>query len=351
MKSNYTVGWDIGGAHLKAVACDASGAVVGVWQQPCPLWQGLNRLRDAVLAIVGQLPDGECRHALTMTGELVDLFAGRDEGVAAIIGAMKELLPDQAVWMFAGSFGLLPLAQIDAGHYPAIASSNWLASAGFAAQQLGHGLFVDIGSTTTDILPFKHGEVIAQGYTDYQRLASQELVYTGIIRTAVMAVAQTAVDEGREVGVMAEYFATMADVYRLTGELDEAHDQTATADGAEKTVAASARRLARMIGCDFLPEELPRWRRLAENIRGQQLEKIKRACKLLSQQADLGEAALVGAGVGRFLVKRIAEEMGYPYRDFSDLGGKAMTSSALAIADCAPAAALAFWLGMEGNGD
>ena len=59
---------------------------------------------------------------------------------------------------------------------------------------------------------------MAEGYTDYQRLISQEMVYTGIVRTAVMAVAQSAQDDGKEVGLMAEYFATMADVYRLTGE-------------------------------------------------------------------------------------------------------------------------------------
>jgi len=127
---------------------------------------------------------------------------------------------------------------------------------------VGNGLFVDIGSTTTDILLLNDGKVLAQGYTDYQRLVSRELIYTGIVRTAVMAVAQTAQDQGQEIGIMAEYFATMADVYRVTGELNELHDQAETADGAEKTITASARRLSRMIGCDFFPEELPRWQLL-----------------------------------------------------------------------------------------
>jgi uncharacterized hydantoinase/oxoprolinase family protein len=58
------------------------------------------------------------------------------------------------------------------------------------AQKIGDGLFVDIGSTTSDVLLLNNGQVL--GYTDYQRLISQGL-FTGIVRTAVMAVAQTAV--------------------------------------------------------------------------------------------------------------------------------------------------------------
>jgi probable H4MPT-linked C1 transfer pathway protein len=210
-------------------------------------------------AVLQQLPALPYRHAVTMTGELVDCFAGRDDGVAQILQAIEQILPPSPCFVFVGTRGLLATTTITPADYGVIASANWLASAQFAAQKLPCGLFVDIGSTTTDILLFDNGAVLAEGYSDYQRLVSQELVYMGIIRTAVMAVVQTVRDNGQDVGVMAEYFATMADVYRLTGELNEAHDQTDTADGAEKTVLASAKRLARLIGCDGVAEELPRW--------------------------------------------------------------------------------------------
>jgi probable H4MPT-linked C1 transfer pathway protein len=201
-------------------------------------------------------------------------------------------------------------------------------------------LFVDIGSTTTDILVLNNGQVLAEGYTDYQRLVSQELVYTGIVRTAVMAVTQTAVDDGKEIGLMAEFFATMADVYRVTGELNEIHDQTATADGAEKSVIASARRLSRMIGCDFSADEMPRWQRFAENIRDRQLQQIQRSCeKVLSGQSLAGSSPLIGAGTGRFLVKQLAINLSRPYLDFSDLLPNATAQNGMTAADCAPAVA------------
>ena len=47
--------------------------------------------------------------------------------------------------------------------------------------------------------------MIKKGYSDYERLISQELIYTGIVRTPVMAIADCIEDQGREVGLMAEY--------------------------------------------------------------------------------------------------------------------------------------------------
>jgi probable H4MPT-linked C1 transfer pathway protein len=341
MQTNI-IGWDIGGAHVKA-AVIADGEIVAVYQQPCPLWKGLDQLTQAVNAIMQKLDGSHYRHAVTMTGELVDLFDNRDEGVKQIVQAMTKLLPGTEILIFAGQHGLLKPAQIEDWHYPLIASANWLASASFAAQKVGDGLFVDCGSTTTDILLLNDGQVLAEGYTDYQRLISEELIYTGIVRTAVMAVAQTAQDQGKKIGLMAEYFATMADVYRVTGELNEIYDQTDSADGAEKTQLTSARRLSRMIGCDFYPNELPRWRQFAAYIRTQQIQQIQRGCEARLSQHNLpANSPLIGAGVGRFLVKHIALNLARPYLDFSDLFPETAIHSDLTVADCAPAAAVAY---------
>ena len=342
-----TMGWDIGGAHLKAALLDQAGKVLAVYQQPCQLWKGLDQLQFAVKAILPQVPVSPCLHAVTMTGELVDLFADRHEGVQQITATIQDLLPTDNCLIYAGPLGFIQATQLQLADYDAVASANWLASASFAAQKIGNGLFVDIGSTTTDILLLKDGKVLAQGYSDYQRLISQELIYTGIVRSAVMAVAHSAIDQGQYIGVMAEYFATMADVYRVTGELNEHHDQTESADGAEKTILASARRLSRMIGSDFTSAELARWQAFAGNIRAQQLQKIKQACEYRLEKSDeaIGRTLpLVGAGIGRFLVKDIAEQMSAPYCDFSDLCLQSDLPLALTPADCAPAVAVAYLL-------
>jgi (4-(4-[2-(gamma-L-glutamylamino)ethyl]phenoxymethyl)furan-2-yl)methanamine synthase len=340
----HTVGWDIGGAHLKAAVLNSDGKVIGVYQKSCPLWKGIEQLEMAMIAILAILPDTQRKHAITMTGELVDFFSHRQEGVAQIIATVQRYISYDPLFIYAGNQGFIPSEQVKPEHYLAIASANWLASASFVAQQLDSALFVDIGSTTTDILLCENQAVQALGFTDYQRLQSQELVYTGIVRTAVMAVAQSVFFQGQSVGLMAEYFATMADVYRLTGDLNEAHDLTETADGAEKTVPASAKRLSRMIGHEFDSQDLTFWLSVALQLKYQQKQHIQQAClRQLSRCADSKRPCLVGAGVGRFLVKQIAADLGCPYQDFEDFFSSAVAeNSAVTSADCAPAVAVAY---------
>jgi len=338
----FNVGWDIGGAHLKAALLNEKGEVLAIYQQPCPLWRGLIYLELAVKQILPLLPTTIRHHTLTMTGELVDFFVSRDAGVAAIIHTMHNYLPQQTLFIYAGKQGILALEKVTAQDYEDIASTNWLASASVVAQKIPTGLFVDIGSTTSDVLLCQNQAVQAMGFTDSQRLQSQELIYTGIVRTALMAVSQSVYFHGQPTGLMAEYFATMADVYRLTGDLQEAHDQTEPADGGEKNLFASAKRLARMIGQDFVDLELATYQQLACQFKQQQKVQLQQAClRQLSRVCAVEEIYFVGAGVGRFLVQEIAADLKLPYQDFSDFFPASLTVSEMTIADCAPAVAVA----------
>ena len=336
------IGWDIGGAHLKAALFDTQGQLVRVVQQVCPLWLGLDQLHNALRAILAEFDQDLALHAITMTGELVDLFSNRESGVREILSAMASMMTPESMMIFAGRDGFIHYADLSTEFYPAIASANWLATLRYLALQRADGLLIDIGSTTTDILLFQNHREQAIGFTDYERLVSGELIYTGIIRTAVMAVAQRAVFNGQEQGLMAEYFATMADVYRLTGELNEVHDQTQSADGGDKTLVASALRLSRMTGYDFVETDLERWRQFAVYLRNRQLQLIQFECeRQLSRQLLPSGSCFVGAGVGRFLVKRLADQLGYAYLDFDDFFTEYSSPISLLAADCAPAVAVA----------
>jgi (4-(4-[2-(gamma-L-glutamylamino)ethyl]phenoxymethyl)furan-2-yl)methanamine synthase len=338
------IGWDIGGAHVKAALLSIDGNIKEIAMHPCPLWQGLPYLRDAVSAVMQQVGPGDYIHAVTMTGELVDLFTDRFQGVKEIVRTLQQCLADSELWIFAGKQGFIASDKLNQVDCLAIASMNWYASASMAAQQGYNGLFVDIGSTTTDILLIHNGKLLEQGLTDYERLVYSELVYTGVVRTAVMAVASKAEFRGRPTRLMAEYFATMADVYRLTTELNEDHDHSDSADGEAKTMEASARRLSRMTGYDFQPDDMELWHEFAREIRRQQKELIKEACleqvSRLSTHHDT-KLHLIGAGIGRFLARDIAVESDWTYLDFNDLipGYKSLTS--IDAADCAPAVAVA----------
>jgi (4-(4-[2-(gamma-L-glutamylamino)ethyl]phenoxymethyl)furan-2-yl)methanamine synthase len=340
-----TLGWDVGGAHLKAVLVNADGRVLQAFQQPCPLWRGLESLECAIASVMSALGETKMRHAVTMTGELADIFSSRDDGVMQLAQCVTACLGSNEVKLYAGRNGFI--APSAAGtHLANIASANWHASAAFLAMQVKNGLFIDIGSTTTDLIPMHHGRPAARGYTDAERLRFDELVYTGVVRTPVMAVAQRVPFDGEWQGVTAEHFATMADVYRLTGDLPDSYDMAETADGAGKTPEDSARRLARIVGRDLADATMAQWRGLANTIKSQQMSLLQSATERAFSRGMLDDdAPLLGAGVGRFLIRELARRSGREYLDAS-----ALLSATPEAADwagvCLPAFAVA-WLARE----
>lgn len=342
MRPEVLVGWDVGGAHLKAACVDTAGRLRWVRQLPCALWRGLDRLQRAVARLREEHPElVRARHALTMTGELVDLFPDRKAGVVRIVAAMQAELADPGLRVYAGAEGLVAAAQA-VDHSAAVASANWLASAAWAAARLGDGLLLDIGSTTTDIVPFSAGRVCNRGGDDFERMRCEELVYTGVVRTPVGNLAERVPFEGEWIGLAAEHFSTAADVHRLTGELPEGADQQPTPDRASRSLPDSARRLARMIGRDLDSADMAQWRELAAYLAEEQLGRILRASwRVLSRGELPAKAPVLGAGVGRFLAARIAQRLQRPYRDFGELCGAADAQLGPQAADCAPAVALA----------
>jgi probable H4MPT-linked C1 transfer pathway protein len=354
-----TIGWDVGGAHLKAAHLDNAGLLQRVIQVPCALWRGLAELESAIEAILRQLLSDDVNHAITMTGELVDLFANRKEGVLAISQVMEDrLIGEKHFYTGAQQLhyqGFTTAADVTQ-HWQTIASANWLASAAYVASRLlstgasPYALLVDIGSTTTDFVVLNDYRPVCKGYTDAERLQSGELVYTGIIRTPLMAVSQQVRFEGKLTSTAAEYFATTADVYRLTGELLADDDMADTADGKDKTFAASARRIARMIGRDAEEAEMASWVALAQSFRAAQFERLRDT--VLHHATNFPDQAvftLVGAGVGRFLVKELAAQLHVSYIDVADLVEVAHESAMLAngqfnsqwASSCLPAVAVA----------
>ena len=313
-------GWDIGGAHVKACHL-LHGEVVEVAQWACPLWQGLDHLEGVLQAASERWPDlAQAQHAVTMTGEMVDLFDNREDGVRRIAGLVADRLAAQRpVQFFAGDAGWCDHSAV-ARHWADIASANWLATAQHAARSApmaGGGVLIDIGSTTTDLIAFERGRVLTgvltgvltTARTDAQRLASGELVYHGVVRTPLCALGPRIEWRGAQLNVMNEYFATVADVYRLTGELNPAHDLYPAADSAAKDAPASRSRLARMIGLDARDGSPAEWLAFAAAWRACQVRELAgQLQRVLALHGLSHDAVIVSAGCGDFLVADVVAQ-------------------------------------------
>ena len=287
------------------------------------------------------MPDAEL-HAVTMTGELTDFFRNRAQGVRTILARFARHAPAAARLVYAGPAGFLTPARA-LQKTGAVASANWAASAQLVAGLLPDALFVDIGSTTTDMVPIRGGVLRVRGFSDCERLACEELVYTGVVRTPVMALAERIPFDGQWIPAMAEYFATTADVYRLTGELPEGADQLPAADNGGKTVRDSARRLARMIGRDLESASLSRNGSSAPASSADlQLWQIRQACeRVLSTDRCRRSQPDRGRGNGQIPRQETCRPASAgAYRDFDSLIDAAPGAASWA-SGCAPAVAVA----------
>jgi len=337
------IGWDIGGAHLKAARVEGS-RVVATRQAATPLWLGLKSLEAAFDRLKTELGPAD-RHAVTMTGELCDAFPSRRQGVAGLAALAERSLAPNLVSLYAGRAGFVgPEKTADCA--VDIASANWLASASVLARKLENALFIDLGSTTTDIVPVAAGRVAAVGYTDSERLRSGELVYVGLTRSFVMAMAARAPFRGVWTPLMNEYFANGADVFRVLEALPAEFDLMATADGREKTVEASRMRLARMIGLEADEAPAAQWEALAAWFAEALTRDITDAAFLRLSRGDLPEdAPVVAAGIGAGLAAETARRLRRGCVDFC-----AAIEAPSEAGRCAPAVAVALLAAAEQGG-
>lgn len=281
------VGLDIGGANLKIAT--AGGRAESV---PFALWRAPRRLGTELRRLLRRFRP--LRLAVAMTGELCDCFATKREGVHAILASLVQAAPKTSihVWSTQGRFVSVAEAHADPLR---VASANWHALATFAGRCAPEGaaLLFDIGSTTTDIIPLWQGKPAPRGCTDPARLASSELVYTGVRRTPVCAVLGQ--------GVAAEFFATMHDVYLVLGQAPEEPRNCDTADGRPATGAAAHARLARMM-CDDIEHFSRRAaQRLAQESRRRQVELIAHALGQVARRLPGAKRTIVVSGSGEFL--------------------------------------------------
>jgi len=289
---SIVLGLDIGGANLKAAT--ASGAA-GQW--PFALWQYPDQLGETLISFLEQFADtGFDAVAVTMTGELCDCYTSKREGVMRILDAVDLAVEGRptGVWLTDGRL----VSTSDARAVPMLAAaSNWHALATFAGRYAltGPALLIDIGSTTTDIIPLMNGIPASQGLTDIDRLASQELVYTGIRRTPVCAILGSR--------VMAERFATAQDVYQRLGMLSDDANDTDTADNRPATAVWAHVRLARMLGGDGDLISLETTHALAMDAHQQQRAMIVAALHTIISRLSEPPHTVIFSGSGEFLAR------------------------------------------------
>ena len=321
------LGWDIGGVNVKVARDDGPSA-----SAPLAMQHDAAALPDTLRSLGAGL--GHRRgvpHAVTMTAELSQAFRTKREGVGFVLDAMAAAFPDDPVHVFLvdGCFVTPAEARrrpLDAG------ASNWMATAVLVAQFVPDGLLIDIGTTSTDIIPLVAGRPCPAGRTDPARLLSGELVYTGAVRTPAEALVREVPLWGGHAPVAAEGFATVGDAHVWLGRLDPSDYTVPTADGRPPTRVFAGERLARVVCGDREMLDDPAIAGIARALVEAQLQLVTQGVRRVRARCrDPGVAAT--AGLGDFIAAEAARRAGLePVPIGRWLGESGRTAPAAAVA-------------------
>lgn len=250
-----TLGLDIGGANIKAAS--SCGRTLS---RPFAIWKHPDHLESHIVSICREFPEVQ-QLAVVMTAELADCFTTKAEGVRFILDQVEagsHRLP-YSVWTTEGQFVSGDVARAQP---MLVAAANWHALATWVGRDLNDkselppsipesfSILIDIGTTTTDIIPLVNGRPASVGNTDITRLQSGELCYSGVKRTPLCAIAHSVPFHDGYCSLAAEFFATTLDVHLLLGTIPENESDLDTANGKPTTRIAAHDRLARMLCAD-----------------------------------------------------------------------------------------------------
>jgi (4-(4-[2-(gamma-L-glutamylamino)ethyl]phenoxymethyl)furan-2-yl)methanamine synthase len=310
---------DIGGANTKAARLQ-DGTLRTV-SRAFEIW----RDRDALAAVLREVADeaGPADAvAITMTAELSDAFRTKREGVAFVLDAAEAALGELRVLTVAGE--LVSVAEARSRPWD-VAAANWVATALAVADAHPDALLIDIGSTTADVIPIVAGRVAATGRNDLERLQAGELVYTGVLRTNLAAIANAVPVRGTLCPVASESFAISADVHLVLGCL-EAYD-CPTPDGRPATLEFARDRIARLVCADSEQLDAGEIDAIAAFLHAEQVRQIEAAAR---RHPD---APVVAAGSGAHLAREVAARLERPVIDTA-LGPAAALATLLAARSC-----------------
>jgi len=324
-------GIDVGGANTKVATSATDGFIDTIY---APLWKNKAILYDVLLEVKRKFEIGAQAGieavGVVMTGELCDCFTTKREGVLHIKKTLSRVFKN--VKFFDIDCAFRDGSEVDKDPL-SFASTNWLASAKLLSEQYKDAIFIDIGSTTTDVIPIVRGEIKAKR-TDLGRLKFGELIYSGVLRTNLATLLKKVEigEKGENCRTSSEFFAITADAYRVLGYLNKDDYRCESPDshafvGREnegKSRISAMRRLARVVCCDLEEIGEDSVVSIAEQVKEAQVAELVASMKSMKQKYEL--KMVVSAGIGDFIVKEAADLLNIEFLSLSSRYGKEISA-------------------------
>jgi probable H4MPT-linked C1 transfer pathway protein len=312
------LGLDIGGANTKATYIKTKEGTAKKRRTSIeyfPIWKDKEQLPKVLDKLKKTVTDSAVLDGVgvTITAELSDAYMTKKEGINHVLDCVIEVFGDAPTFVLDVEANLRTVK--DARREPLkVASANWAATGWMISQLTKNCIAVDVGSTTTSIIPAVNGKIAAEGRTDLEKLQNGELVYSGSLRTNVAAIVDSIPVKGTMTRVSSELFAQSGDVNLILGNIGEEDYTAETCDGRGKTRREAMARLARVVCADIdmlTEEEIVA---MAKFVYDRQVEQIAGGLKQVYDRIKPShqEISVVVTGLGRnFLAKKAAEKAGF----------------------------------------
>ena len=313
-------GVDIGGANTKAAFITTKNGTIDEFRSGTeyfPVWKDPERLGIVLSKLKERLsgPGSIDAVGVTMTAELSDAYQTKREGVTRILTQVAKVFPATPVLVLDVNAKLKSLNEAKLDPLK-VAAANWAATGWMVSKFARNCIVIDVGSTTTSIIPVIQGKVSAAGKTDLEKLINGELVYTGSLRTNVAAIVNAIPIRDAWARVSSELFAQSGDVHLVLGNIKEKEYTVETADGRGKTTADALARLARVVCADtemLTEEEIVKIAKyIYERQKDQVAEALRQVYNSIVTSVKPTEVQVIVTGLGRnFLAREAAKKVGF----------------------------------------
>ena len=302
-------GFDIGGANTDLAVIDFEDGEIKNMEVDfayLPMWSNNDDLSHVLVELIENIcPVSEIDAVgISMTAELVDAYDTKKDGVLDIVKKCEETFTCPIAYV--GVDGMISKSEIEKDPLKA-AAANWIATAQIATLISDNCIFIDTGSTTTDIIPIKEGSECAIGKSDFDRSATGELVYTGTLRTNLASFLDKIELNGKEYRIASELFAQTADVYMVLDLITEDDYICDTFDGEGKSKIDCARRIARVVCADLEMLSMEDIVEMSEVIHQKQIAQIADGLKQVVETQGLD--LIITTGLGKDILDRPAAEL------------------------------------------
>ncbi len=309
------LGLDVGGANIKAAYIKTENKIlkdVKVLTEYFPIWKrGKENLEKPLKQIKNSFSNIDLL-TLTMTAELSDAYFSKREGVLHILNVIKNVFSNIEAKVLNVKGELLTIEE--AKNKPLeVAAANWFATGWLVSKLSKNCIVIDVGSTTTSIIPVLNGNVAAKGKNDLEKLILGELVYTGVLRTNVATIVSKVPVKGKLVNVSSEFFAQSGDVHLILENINQNDYTVDTPDGRGVSLNEAAARLARVVCADLELLTFNEVKAIAKYVYEAQIEQIVKGLKKVVKHFPILKfkpAYVAGLG-GKILAWKALEKAGF----------------------------------------